>query len=102
MGASAASNATQSKAKMLRRNCLDVELRLLYRRASINFSPCVCSMDRCRWAARESKFSDPSILIPTVTFSAIQRITLQLTVTNVADPAITAADTMNINPSEEP
>jgi hypothetical protein len=42
--------------------------------------------------------SDPTILNPTVTFPANQRITLQLTATSVADPIVTAADTMTINP----
>lgn len=43
-------------------------------------------------------FSDPTILNPTVTFPADERITLQLTATSVTDPNVTAADTMTINP----
>jgi hypothetical protein len=42
--------------------------------------------------------SDPTILTPTVTFPADEQITLQLTATSVADPNVTAADTMTINP----
>lgn len=42
--------------------------------------------------------SDPTILNPTVTFPADEQITLQLTATSVADPNVTAADTMTINP----
>jgi hypothetical protein len=44
-------------------------------------------------------FSDPTILNPTVTFPADEYgIVLQLTATSVADPTITAADTMIIRP----
>jgi hypothetical protein len=42
--------------------------------------------------------SNPTILNPTVTFPADEQITLQLTATSVADPNVTAADTMTINP----
>jgi hypothetical protein len=42
--------------------------------------------------------SDPTILNPSVTFPADERVTLQLTATSVADPSVTAADTMIINP----
>lgn len=42
--------------------------------------------------------SDPTILNPTVTFPADEQITLQLTATSVADPNVTAADTITINP----
>jgi hypothetical protein len=42
--------------------------------------------------------SDPTILNPVVTFPADEQITLQLTATSVADPTVTAADTMTINP----
>jgi hypothetical protein len=44
-------------------------------------------------------FSDPTILNPTVTFPADEYgIVLQLTATSVADPSITATDTMIIRP----
>ena len=44
-------------------------------------------------------FSNPAILNPTVTFPADEYgITLQLTATSVADPSITATDTMIIRP----
>ena len=42
--------------------------------------------------------SDPTILNPSVTFPADEQVTLQLTATSVADPSVTAADTMIINP----
>lgn len=42
--------------------------------------------------------SDPTIINPTVTFPADEQVTLQLTATSVADPNVTAADTMTINP----
>ena len=44
-------------------------------------------------------FSDPTILNPTVTFPADEYgIVLQLTATSVADPSVTATDTMIIRP----
>jgi hypothetical protein len=42
--------------------------------------------------------SDPTVLNPIVTFPADEQITLQLTATSVADPTVTAADAMTINP----
>lgn len=42
-------------------------------------------------------FSNPNILNPTVTIPTGETSVLQLTATSVADPSITAADTMTIN-----
>lgn len=42
--------------------------------------------------------SDPTILNPSVTFPDGAYIVLQLTASSVADPSITASDTMTINP----
>jgi hypothetical protein len=53
-----------------------------------------------RWSVVEGFgviISDPTTLNPTVTFPPNDRVVLQLTATSIADPNVTAADTMIIN-----
>lgn len=47
--------------------------------------------------ASQVSFSDPHSLTPTVTYSAGEPYKLQLTITSLTDPSISAADVMRIN-----